>query len=108
MTTTTTLQHLDQLKELYAAGFHDEFLDSALQKLIERQIARDENDLAQINAQLLEFEQAYRLTSDEFWRRYQDGQMADTADFMEWNILCKMRQRVLARLKILRNGRVHE
>lgn len=42
--------------------------------------------------------------SDEFWQRFQAGQMADTADFMEWNVFCKMRQRIMARLNMLRSG----
>lgn len=50
---------------------------------------------------LHEFERQYNIPSDEFWSRYQSGLLADTTDFMEWNILCKMRQRILARLSIL-------
>ncbi len=30
--------------------------------------------------------------------------MADSADFMEWNVFCKMRERIRARLHILRGG----
>ena len=73
-----------------------------MRKIIDHQIARDEVDLRRMDEELVQFEQQYGLTSDEFWERFQAGQMADTADFMEWNAFCKMRQRIMARLSILR------
>jgi len=108
MTVAASLHDLERLRQLYVAGFHDAFLDNALRRIIERQIDRDEADLQRVNAALAEFENRYGLTSDEFWRRFQAGQMADTADFMEWNVFCKMRQRILSRLRILRGNGSHE
>jgi len=107
MTVSATVRHLDQLQELYSAGFQDTYLDSALQKIISRQLDRDESDLVDIDAQLGEFERQYGLSSDDFWQQYQAGQMVGTADFMEWNILYKMRQRILTRLEILRDKHFH-
>jgi hypothetical protein len=100
MTAVTTVHHLDRLKALYTVGLLDSFVDQALSKIVERQIVRDENDLTAINAQLAQFEEQFGLASEEFWPQYQAGQLADTADFMEWNILCRMRQRIQSRLKI--------
>jgi hypothetical protein len=107
MTASATVRHLDQLQELYSAGFQDTYLDHALQKIISRQIDRDQSDLLDIDAQLGEFERQYGLASDAFWQQYQAGQVADTADFMEWNILYKMRQRILTRLEILGDQHLH-
>lgn len=47
-----------------------------------------------IEQALAHYETQYGMTSDEFWRRYQAGQTEDSADFMEWNVLCKMKQRL--------------
>ncbi|MCS7221703.1 MAG: hypothetical protein RML36_06240 [Anaerolineae bacterium] len=108
MTFSTVLDDLERLKQLYTMGFHDAFLENALRKMIERQIARDEADLQRINEVLVQFEQRFGLTSDEFWQKFQAGQLADTADFIEWNAFCKMRQRLLSRLHILRDNGDHE
>lgn len=102
MTVLVALYDLERLKQLYVAGFNDTFLDSALRKIVDHQIARDEADLRRVNEELTQFEQQYGLTSDEFWERFQAGHVADTADFMEWNAFCKMRRRIMARLSILR------
>ncbi|HID63103.1 MAG TPA: hypothetical protein EYP49_10240 [Anaerolineae bacterium] len=102
MTVTTPLQDLRRLERFYNAGFHNRFLDVALRKIVSHQIERDEADLARVEAVLGEFEQRYDLSSTDFWQRYQAGQMPDEADFVEWNAFCKMRQRLVERLHILR------
>ena len=33
---------------------------------------------------LVIYEQRYKMSSHEFYSRYQGGEMADTADFVEW------------------------
>ncbi len=76
-------------------------MDNALRKIVDRQIARDEADLARIEEELRSFETRNGMTSDQFWQQYQRGQLNDTEDFTEWNVFCKMRQRILTRLGIL-------
>ena len=104
MVVSTTINDINRLQRLYTSGFHDPFLDHAVRKIIDHQIARDRADLLENNETLVEFEQQYSLNSEEFWERFQLGQMADTIDFMEWNAFCRMRQRILERLQILQGG----
>lgn len=101
MTAATTAGSLDRLQRLYTSGYGDRFLDNALRKIVDRQIARDEADLARINEELSSFETRFGMTSDQFWQQYQRGQLNDTEDFTEWNVFCRMRQRILTRLGIL-------
>lgn len=108
MSAVATLQDVERLRELYTAGLHDAFLDSALRKIIDRQITHDEANLKRINKVLTQFESQYGMSSDDFWQRFQAGQMDDTAEFMEWNVFCKMRQRITTRLRILRGNNIHE
>jgi len=102
--TATDVRDLDRLEQLYAAELEDSFVDKALRKIIDRQIARDEADLKRANQVLAQFEQQYGLSTDDFWFRFQAGQTADSADFMEWNVFSKMRNRICSRLQILRGG----
>jgi len=107
MTAPLVMRDLQRLERLYAAGFHDAFLDNALRKAIEHQIARHEADLKRVEEVVAQFERQYGLSTDEFGRQYEAGQVADTADFMEWNTFRKMRQRLTARLQILRGETAH-
>ncbi len=108
MGTSLAMRDIRRMEQLYVAGFQGAFLDNALRKVIDRQIARDEADLKRVEQAMARFEHQYGLSSDEFWQRFQAGQMDDTADFMEWNVFCKMHQRLISRLRILRGDVVHE
>ncbi len=46
--------------------------------------------LADLHAELAEFERCYGMTSDEFYRLYQAGQTDDRMDFVEWASLAQM------------------
>ncbi len=50
MNTNESTQTLDNLQALYAAGYQDSFFDHALRKLVERQIAQDEERLRRLTA----------------------------------------------------------
>ena len=45
------------------------------------------DELRRIEAQLQEFEQRFRLSSAEFYRRFRAGMLGDDADFFEWSAL---------------------
>jgi hypothetical protein len=96
-----TKQVLDNLHILYRAGFQNPFIDNALYRIVERQIERDQDDLARVEAELEQFEARFGLSSEEFFERFQQGQLEDSADFMEWNAFCKMKDRIQQRLTIL-------
>jgi hypothetical protein len=102
MNTSASAQTLDNLQALYAAGYQDSFFDHALRKLVERQIAQDEARLQRVEAELAAFEREFNISSEEFWKRYRNGNLADSAEYMEWNVFCRMRERIQARLDILR------
>ena len=96
-----------RLQQLYAAGFQNVFLDTAVHKIIVHQTTRDEADLQRVNDDIAQYESQYSLDSAAFWAQYQRGELDDTADFMEWHVLCKMRQRIEKRLAILRSESTH-
>lgn len=108
MTINVIAPEIDRLELLYKGGFQNNFLDNALRKVINRQIARDEADLEEIRQSLTEFESQYGLSSTDFWERFKAGEMTDTADFMEWNAFCKMEHRISKRLRILQDDEYHD
>lgn len=50
--------------------------------------------LAQLQADLLAFEQQYHLSSVKFYQQYQAGKMDDSPDFVEWASLIQMVENV--------------
>ena len=96
------LEKIRGLEQIYIKGYEDSFLDNALQKIISHQLARDQADLRVLQQDLAELEKRYGISSEEFYGRFQAGQMSDEADFMEWNALYKMATKLRNRLSILR------
>ena len=107
-TATATIPHeFSRLQRLYTAGFQNNFLDTAVHKIITHQMTRDEEDLLQVNTDIAQYESQYNMDSAVFWPQYQQGKLDDTADFMEWHVLCKSRQRIEKRLAILHSENIH-
>jgi len=102
MSVSTPLDVLRNLERLYERGFRDTVTDAALLKVASSQAARDEAVLRDLERDLRDLEQQYQMSSGEFFRRWQAGEMADTADFMDWNMLHQMVREVRKRLELLR------
>jgi hypothetical protein len=101
-----TLERIRGLEQIYIKGYEDSFLDNALQKIISHQLARDQADLQVLQRDLAELERKYGISSEEFYERFQAGQISDEADFMEWNVLYKMASKLRNRLGILQGQEV--
>ncbi|NOZ05307.1 MAG: hypothetical protein GXP41_02990 [Chloroflexi bacterium] len=101
MVVLTPLEALRSLERLYRRGFHDPVMDTALLRITSSQAARDKAALRDLERDLRELEQQYQMSSDEFFRRWQCGEMADTADFMDWNALYQMAREVRERFDLL-------
>lgn len=101
MLTANPLVAIQNLEQLYSRGFRDEVTDAALLKVASSQATRDSVALYDLERDMTEFEQQYNISSDEFFRRWQAGEMADSADFMDWNALYQMADEVRQRLAFL-------
>lgn len=64
--------------------------------------ARLESEAESLARQLRPFEQRYGLSSAEFQRRFQAGEMGDDGDMFEWSAFYQMWLSVQERLEALR------
>lgn len=101
MLTANPLVAVQNLEHLYSRGFRDEVTDAALLKVASSQATRDSVVLYDLERDMAEFEQQYNIPSNEFFRRWQAGEMDDSADFMDWNALYQMAHEVRQRLAFL-------
>ena len=70
-------------------------------KLLAHEAEQSRAQLDVLQADLAEFEERYGMTSDKFYRRYQDGQIDDRMDFVEWASLVQMVDNLQQRLHML-------
>ena len=85
-----TLARIQSLERLYHRGYRSKTVDTTIDKLVTLEQDRTQRELTQIEQRLHAFEAQYRLSSDEFHRRFQAGELGDAADMFEWSAFYQM------------------
>ncbi len=101
---TLTAKRLHILAELYQQGQVSEMMERTLAKLLRYEADLCQAQLHQLQADLVEFEQKYNLSSREFYQRFQTGQIGDELDYVEWASLVQMVNNLKKRLSLLIGG----
>ena len=97
----TVAQRLAALAQLYQQGQPSALIERTLDKVLAYEAETCRVQLAQLQADLTEFEQRYGLSSAEFYRRFQAGQTDDRMDYVEWASLVQMADNAQKRLRLL-------
>lgn len=92
---------LERLARLLRTGQASDLMSRTLDKLILHEAKVSLAQLEQLQADLAEFERAYSMTSDEFFRRYQAGLTDDRMEFVEWASLVQMTLKLRQRMGVL-------
>jgi hypothetical protein len=103
-TTPKPSRKVSGLAKLYEKGQVSDLTAKTLNKLADMEISQSRADLEATEKDLQEFEQRYQMPTDEFFAKWQAGQMGDEMDFVEWASLAQMAQRIRERLEILASG----
>jgi len=87
-----TLEKIKRFEEYLAfSQFEtDPVVEHTIDKLISREIHRLSNLKDQLTDQLTEFEKSYNFSSNDFYHRYESGELGDSMDFMEWAATVEM------------------
>ena len=96
-----TLSQIQSLVRLYQTGYRSPVIDASIQKLISLERARLQRELEELQKHLHAFEAEYNLSSEEFHRRFQRGELGDDADMFEWDAFYQMMVTVREQLKTL-------
>ena len=79
-TMSTLRQKVEAMEKVGAS----DLANQALQKLIHLHMQKYERHLADVQRELVPFEQQYGMSSVEGHRRFMAGELGDSADVMEW------------------------
>jgi hypothetical protein len=92
---------LAQLIRIYESGQVSELMDQTLDKLFSIEAAEAQKDIEELRADLLAFETRFGMESEEFYSRFEAGEMGDDADFIEWASFYDMYRNAQSRLAAL-------
>ena len=74
----------------------------ALQKAANSQIARGQATLRDLESVLAESATKYGMSSETFHTRWLAGELADSADSMDWHVLCETVAEARERVTLLK------
>jgi hypothetical protein len=98
----TTPQLIKQLRLLQALveqdGMGDEVTEMTISKLLHYEVEKLRGRQRQMEEKLSAFEAQYHLNTEEFCRRFREGQLGDAMDFLEWSALADMHLETSQRL----------
>ena len=97
------VDRMQVLEKLYEEGQGSDLVDLTLDKLFVYELQMSEQQLDQLEKDLAGFEDQHGLSSPEFYRKFQRGEMGDAMDFVEWASLFQMAERLRERIDLLRN-----
>ena len=77
------------------------FIKETLKKLIEQEIDMLEKEKEEYKREMVKFEEIYSLKSEEFIKKFNNGEMGDDLDFFEWYASVDSYNRVEKRQRFL-------
>ena len=101
--TDTIAERLLRLAELYQTGQASPLMTITIDKLFAHETAESRAQLEELQEDLSTLEALYQMSSEEFYRRYQAGQLDDRMDFVEWASLVQMAANLQERLRLFSN-----
>lgn len=82
---------LQLLQDIYP---NSQELDQILEKLLTIALDEQQQRLQRYDRDIRAFETQYKMESDDFYGRFETGELGDAADFFEWSGLLELRQEV--------------
>lgn len=101
--TLEKVRRLEQYVEL-VNGQVDQVLESTIDKILDRERQRLLLQQARLEAQIADFEARYGWTSDEFYSRFERGELGDDLDFIEWSATIEMVKNLRRPIELLTEG----
>lgn len=99
---------LEQLAEICRQGQASDLMFKTLEKLFGYERENSRSQLKELQRDLLAFEREHGMSSEDFFKKYQEGKTDDRMDFVEWASLVQMKNRLEKRLAILEPSENHE
>jgi hypothetical protein len=97
----TKVKRLEEYVASTDASARDRVLELTIDKLLDRETSRLISQKARLEQQLAGFERKYRLNSDEFYEKFERGELGDAMDFIEWSATYEMVANLRRQLSIL-------
>ncbi len=93
------LSKVKTLEDLIKIGREDEVISKTIDKLTLYKLDTLKKDLEDIENKIFILEKKYKMDSVQFLQRFEQGEIGDDIDYLEWSSLLDIKDRITQRLK---------
>lgn len=94
------IQRLEQYVQ-FTNGHVDRALEDTIDKVLDRERRRLLRQQSRLKSQISHFEAHYGWTSQEFYPRFERGELGDDMDFIEWSATIEMTENLHHTIELL-------
>lgn len=76
---TTIEEHLK-----YGTKAEKEYINLTLKKMMEVELSIIKKEMKKIKDKLKDFEKKFKMSSDEFFKKFNNGELGDKREFIKW------------------------
>jgi hypothetical protein len=103
---STTKETIQNISKIFEKGLQNEYLSRSLGKIVEYERGKTIEEVNMLKKELSRFESAYQMSSEDFFDRFEKGDLGDKEDYFEWSAMYQMYERSVDRLNILESPSV--
>ena len=96
-----TLLKVKNLEKYIKKHGDDTIISQTISKMVAYKVQRYESQISRLNKNLGKFEKTYKKDSSKFFEEYNEGNLGDEIDFVEWSSLYQMRNSIIEKKKEL-------
>jgi hypothetical protein len=98
---SNTKDIIQNIGKIFEKGLQNEYLSRSIGKIIEYEKEKTVEEVNMLKKELSRFESAYQMSSEDFFDRFEKGDLGDKEDYFEWSAMYQMYGRSVDRLNIL-------
>ena len=95
------LSNIRILERYVEKNKNDKIVEGTINKIIKFKIDKYKKELEALENDLKVFEKKYKMETTKFFEDFENGELGDSTDFVEWSSWYKIHQRVLERKNTL-------
>lgn len=89
-----TLSKVKNLEKFIEMHGEDPFISQSILKMLDYKIANYAAEMKRLDKEMKTFERTYGMKSSVFFKKFSEGKLGDTMDFIEWSSLYRMYNRL--------------
>ena len=90
---STTKDIIQNIGKIFEKGLQNEYLSRSIGKIIEYEKERTIKEVNLLKKDLSRFESTYQMSSEDFFDRFEKGDLGDKEDYFEWSAMYQMYER---------------